>query len=69
MKTAGNNFIYDKADYEAMRRELDASEWQEKFIQKANNTNVEESWKDLKANLLALRNKYVPRKQEEFWKN
>ena len=53
-------YLYHKADFDAMIRELESSNWKDVFILEARNKSPEELWKLLKAKLIELRDKHVP---------
>ena len=55
-------YIYGKADFDAMRRNLMDTNWEEQYIKDNGNNSVEESWQYLKSKLTDLRNIYVPKK-------
>ena len=56
-------YQYHKADFDAMIKELESSNWKEKFIVEANDKGPEELWSLLKCKLIELRNKFVPTKK------
>ena len=64
-------FAYDKADYEAMKKDLTETEWTENFTLSVTSKNTNELWNDLKTKLNTLRDKFVPVKMisdKSTWK-
>ena len=68
-KLPSNTFLYDKANYEVIRQNLDRSQWQEQFIQSAYKRSVEENWLKLKQTLIKLRNNYAPQIKSKEWQS
>ena len=56
-------FLYDKADFEAMRKQLEDDGWSDQFVSSAESKSVEELWVSLKSTLMKLRKLYVPMKK------
>ena len=56
-------FIYDKADYDAMRTDLLQSNWEYEYLSSVNDKTVEDLWLSLKSKLMGLRNRFVPKKK------
>ena len=56
-------FVYAKADFESMRRELTESDWEEIYLSDGGEKSVEDLWHTLKLKLLELRNKFVPKQK------
>ena len=54
-------YVYDKADFEGMRRNIKDSNWVEKFVSSGNGKSVEELWNSLKSKLQHLRDNFVPK--------
>ena len=54
-------FIYDRADFRAMRNQLIETNWSEKYLLSGQNKTVEESWRTIKSKLIDLRNQFVPK--------
>ena len=52
--------MYDKADFEEMKKSLEETNWLEDFIQNANLLDVEGAWLKLKCKLHTLRDQNVP---------
>ena len=61
--TPKERFLYDKADYDAMRKQLIDDGWREEFIASANNKSVEQLWESLKSVHMKMRQKFVPVKK------
>ena len=61
--TPKERFLYDKADYDAMRKQLIDDGWLEEFIASANNKSVEQLWESLKSAHMKMRQKFVPVKK------
>ena len=53
-------YQYNKADFESMIKDLESTNWKQKFLLEGGNKDPETLWNILKAKLLELRNKYVP---------
>ena len=67
---SSKKYLYDKANFEDMKRSLEESNWLEEFIQNANLYDVEGAWLKLKSKLHALRDEHVPQSKigELSWK-
>ena len=52
--------MYDKADFEEMKKSLEETNWLEDFIQNANLLDVGGAWLKLKCKLHTLRDQNVP---------
>ena len=46
-----DKFIYDKADYDAMRTDLLQSNWEYEYLSSVNDKTVEDLWLSLKSNI------------------
>ena len=70
-KLTTKRFLYDKANYETMKRAIDESSWLEGFIQDTNRLDVNESWVMFKNKLHQLRDQHVPQSKvvEPLWKS
>ena len=55
-------FVYDKANYEAMRNQLVEQGWCEDYVASANEKSIEQLWEALRTMLMSLRGKFVPKK-------
>ena len=66
-----DRFVYHKTDFNATRKDLGKSQWEEDYMALENEKNSEELWGLLKSKLLELRNKYVPKQQstKPSWKD
>ena len=69
--TRSTKYDYEKADYDAMRRNLIESNWEETYITCATNKNTEELWHGLKSKLIELREIFVPKasSKKSTWKD
>ena len=56
-----DKYAYKRADFEAMRRDLVNTNWQEQFIVSGKDMSIEDIWNTLKSKLLDLRDKFVPK--------
>ena len=56
-----DKFVYEKADFEAMRRHLTDSNWEEVYLSSGGDKNYEDLWHSLKSQLWELRNRFVPK--------
>ena len=54
-------YVYDRADYEAMKKHLNDVRWKEEYLQSGQNKTIEELWNALKLKLMDLRNRFVPK--------
>ena len=59
--TKRETFNYLKGDYESMRNDLEASDWETEMKTYAINASVENYWSKIKDKLYQLRDKYVPK--------
>ena len=57
-------YVYSKADYNAMRNELNDSGWKDEFEIAANNSRIEDLWAMFRSKLNELRVKFVPKTKE-----
>ena len=55
-------YVYEKADFEAMRNHLVETNWEEEYLALGDNKTIEDLWSSLKSKLLDLRNQFVPKK-------
>ena len=69
-KLSSKKYLYDKANFEDMKRSLEESNWLEEFIQNVNLLDVEGAWLKLKCKLHTLRDQNVPQSKvgELPWK-
>ena len=58
-----DKFIYDKADYDAMRIDLLRSNWEYGYLSSVNDKTVEDLWLSLKSKPMGLRKRFVPKKK------
>ena len=56
-------FVFGKGDYATMIEELKSSQWKENFISNAQEKSVEQLWNEIKAKVLNLRDKFVPKRK------
>ena len=54
-------YIYDRADFEGMKNDLQQTRWKENFIRSGSVKTIEELWMSLKSKILELRVKFVPK--------
>ena len=65
-------YIYEKGDFEAMRKRLADEGWLEEFVAAAEGRSIEQLWDDIKSKIHKLRNEFVPKKKFSAvpqWKN
>ena len=60
-KKLTESYNYNKADFDAMRSELETTNWANAMIEKAKNETVENYWMLFKEKLYSLRDKFVPK--------
>ena len=60
IKLTTKRFLYDKANYGAMKIAMDEDNWLQIFIRDADQLDVNDCWAMLKTKLHHLRNQYVP---------
>ena len=63
-------FMYERADYNAMRNDPSNAAWREEFLQSAQSATLSELWNKLKSKIHNLRKRYVPTSKVslESWK-
>ena len=54
-------YVYEKADFDAMRNNLVETKWEEEFLTSGNRKTTEDLWMLLKSKLIYLRNQFVPK--------
>ena len=57
-----DKFVYEKADFEAMRRYLTDSNWEEVYLS-SDDKYCKDLWHSLKSQLWELRNRFVPKRK------
>ena len=60
-KKLTESYNYNKADFDAMRSDLETTNWANAMIEKAKNETVENYWMLFKEKLYSLRDKFVPK--------
>ena len=70
IKLTTKRFLYDKANYGAMKIAMDKDNWLQIFIRDADQLDVNDCWAMLKTKLHHLRNQYVPQSKvgEPSWR-
>ena len=57
-------FIYEKADYEAMRKHLQSLKWKDSYVLNNKHKSIEILWEDIKSAVINLRDRFVPRSKD-----
>ena len=54
-----DRYAYEKGGYDATRKEVTDTNWEEEFIASANGNNIEGLWGTIKSRFIQLRDKFV----------
>ncbi|MEO0687917.1 MAG: hypothetical protein AAFY76_23390, partial [Cyanobacteria bacterium J06649_11] len=71
IKLTTKRFLYDKANYGAMKMAMDNDNWLQIFIRDADQLDVNDCWTMLKTKFHHLRDQYVPQNKvgEPSWRS
>lgn len=57
-------FLYEKADYESMRKHLQSLKWKDDFVSNTNHKSIEMLWENIKTTIMSLRDSFVPKTKQ-----
>ena len=63
LQLSTEKFLYEKADYDAIRDELTEQDWCFDFQINSDDKSVQILWEEFKSKLLEMRDKFVPKKK------